>query len=260
VEWATFGYKLWSHGPLLPNQHYQITATIYLWDLNPSTVPPDMPYFTLPEQPTISVVEFLDCVTKLLFPYINTFTTSGTAFTHWDTGIDIANTTWDPFAWTTTATSPTCNTLTSTPCYLYPDEWKGSAVPQNGSCTIYFYPANEGTTIVYTTPTISAGGSLGFDVAAPSGAGVTTSGGVFYNMTGYAIAICNFQNAYGVAEIWDNAGIGDPTSMYGYLAYVLPEPAFYHRSPAGDGLGESAIAPININHWILKLLMTGGHH
>jgi hypothetical protein len=79
----------------------------------------------------------------------------------------------------------------------------------------------------------------------------------FAGNTGYAIAICAFQNAYGFAEIYDNYGIGAPTATLGYLAYILPNPAFYHRSPAGDALGESAIAPYDINKYIEKLLMYG---
>jgi hypothetical protein len=128
---------------------------------------------------------------------------------------------------------------------LYLTEHKGSAVPQSGSCTVYFYPANEGTTVIYTTPVISAGGSYAFDAAAAG----------FKGKTGYAIAICGFQNAYGFAEIYDNWGVGDPTATLGYLAYILPDPAFYRRSPAGDALGEEAIAPINMSRYWLKYFM-----
>jgi hypothetical protein len=183
--------------------------------------------------PGLSVVDFNDCVTNLLFPYINTFNVAGTAFSHFGTGIDFANTTWDPW-------NPLFDTAN-----LYLDEHKGSAVPQSGSCTVYFYPANEGTTVIYTTPVISAGGSYAFDAAAAG----------FKGKTGYAIAICGFQNAYGFAEIYDNWGVGDPTATLGYLAYILPNPAFYRRSPAGDGLGEEAIAPINMSRYWLKYFM-----
>jgi hypothetical protein len=80
----------------------------------------------------------------------------------------------------------------------------------------------------------------------------------FYNKTGYAIAICNFQNAYGWAEIWDNAGsAAGPGVLGSYVAYILPNPALVHRTPAGGGLGEHAIDPANINRQILNLLMHG---
>jgi len=237
VENAVLHFKIYTHGPVPPNMGYQIQATVSLTDLETSAVPLDMPNFSIAETPTVSVVEFSDCVTKLLFPYINTFTGAGGAFSHFGTGIDFANTTWDPW-------NPTFDTGN-----LYASEHRGSAVPQSGSCTVYFYPANESTTQVYTTPVISAGGSFAFDV------GSSATG--FAGQSGYAIAICGFQNAYGFAEIYDNYGVGDPTATLAYLAYILPEPAFYHRSPAGDALGEEAIAPININKAIEKILMYG---
>lgn len=239
IESANFGFKLWSHGPLAPNQDYQITAQVQLTDDYPSTAPAEMPYFTNPEDTPFSVVEFKDCVTKLLFPYVNAFVAGGSyAFSNFGTGINVANTTLDPFGLTD-----------STGALLYPDEARGSAIPQSGSCTFYFYPSDESAAVVYATPSISAGGSFAFD------AGSAASG--FQGKTGYAIAICNFQNGHGFAEIFDNYGIGAPTATLGYLADVLPDPAFYPRSPAGDGLGEGAIAPVNINHFLLKLLMKG---
>jgi hypothetical protein len=101
----------------------------------------------------------------------------------------------------------------------------------------------------FTTPTIPSGGSWAFDVA--------SSVPAFAGNTGYAIAICNFQNAYGFAEIYDNYGIAAPTATLGYNAYILPDPEFYHRNPAGKGYGESAIAPVNTKKlvdWLVWLL------
>ena len=259
-EFAIFGFKVWSDGPIAPNtlspQGYQIWATVSLTDNYPNTVstpPPngDMPWFSLPElaPPGISVVEFEDCVTTLLFPYVNTVNLGGTnAFSNFGTGIDFANTTWDPFA-----LPASCDPDTGTGC-TYPTLAAGTAAPQSGSCTVYFYPFTEGTTVVYITPNISAGGSFAFNAA--------TNGG-FVNSYGYAIAICGFQNAYGFAEIWDNnlnlVGTG-PNTTLAYLAYILPNPGFYHRTPAGDGLGESAIAPYDINKKLEKYLMGIVHH
>jgi hypothetical protein len=241
IENANFGFKLWSHGPLPPNQNYQITAQVMLTDDYPTTAPAEMPYFTNPEDQPFSVVEFKDCVTKLLFPYINAFVGGGTnAFSNFGTGINVANTTLDPFALTDGSGN-----------LLYPDEARGTATPQSGSCTFYLYPSNESAAVVYTTPTISSGGSFAFDV------GSSAKG--FQGMTGYAIAICNFQNAHGFAEIYDNYAVGAPTATLGYLADVLPDPAFYPRSPAGDGLGEGAIAPLDVNRWIERILMGVKH-
>jgi hypothetical protein len=262
IEWAFFGFKTWSDGPIRPNtlspQQYQIWATVTLTDRYPviTTPPPngDMPWFSLPElgPPGISVVEFEDCVTTLLFPYINTVNAGGTNnFSNFGTGIDIANTTWDPFA----LPAATCVPDTGAGC-TYPTLAKGSAWPQSGSCTFYFYPynANAGPAVVWPTGNLSAGDSLAFNVGTLTG---------FYNTYGYAIAICGFQNAYGFAFIWDAnqalTGTG-PTACQGYLAYVLPNPGFYHRTPAGDGLGESAIAPYDINKKLEKYLMGIQHH
>ena len=252
VEWADFGFKLWSKGPLPPNQSYAITAAVTLTDIYPedgsdSQVNGEMPYFTANEVTGLAVVDFTDCVTSLLFPYVNTFKAGSAygAFSNFDTAIDFANTTWDPFA-----TPAACDPSTGVGC-TYPDMAKGSAIPQSGSCTLYLYPSDESAVVVYVTPTISAGGSAAFFVSS------TVPG--FAGKTGYGIAICGFQNAYGFAEIVDNTAIAplNPEATLGYLAYVLPDPAFYHRSPAGDALGESAIAPINFSKAWKKVFMFG---
>ena len=254
IESANFGFKLSADGPLLPNQNYQITAQVSLTDENPSAAPAEMPNFTYPETPIISVVEFKDCVTKLLFPYVNAYQGGTSAFSSFGTGINVANTTVDPFALPYSAQNcPTSIDDGSGLCY--PDEARGSAVPQSGSCTFYFYPADESTMAVFTTPIISVGGSYAFDVGG--------NAATFQGKTGYAIAVCNFQNAHGFAEIYDNyvnLATSGPTATLGYLADVLPDPAFYPRSPAGDGLGETAIAPININRFILEWLMAPHFH
>jgi len=260
IEFADFGFKLWSTGPIQPGTTpNSITLTVQLTDNYPNTVttpPPngDMPWFSLPETPTVTVAYLFDCVTKLLFPYINTFgssaATSAGAFTTFGTGIVISNTTWDPFA----LPGPYGG-------YLYPDEAKGTATPQSGSCTFYFYPSDESATTYYTDPrTVSAGGQIQFDVAAATSKYSTVP---FVNKQGYAIAVCGFQNAHGFAEIYDNypnLGTSGPHTILGYVPEVLPDPAFYHRSPAGDGLGEGAVAPINIERHLLKELMGIVHH
>jgi len=239
VENAGFNFTLSSTGPLAAGMGYQITAQVWLTDSYPEDgsskqANGEMPYFTLPEDSPVVVVNFIDCRTSLLFPYINAYQGGSTQFTSFGTGINVANTTVDPFALPTA----TCNEATGAGC-TYPDMATGSAVPQAGSCTFYFYPANEAAATVYTTPVISAGGSYAFDV------GNSATG--FQGMTGYAIAICGFQNAHGFAEIYDNyvnLATTGPTATLGYLADVLPDPAFYPRSPAGDLLGETAIAPL----------------
>jgi hypothetical protein len=167
--------------------------------------------------------------TYMLFSYINTFMAGGTAaFANFGTGILFANTTMDPFG-------------------LDPATAKGSAVPQSGSCTVYLYPADPNVGVqTFTTPTIPSGGSWAFDVA--------SSVPGFAGNTGYAIAICNFQNAYGTVWIYDNYGIGAPTTLAPYEAYILPDPHLYPRTTAGHSVGESAIAPVDIIKLLQKLI------
>jgi hypothetical protein len=248
IENAGFNFTLSSTGPITPGQGYQITAQVWLTDSYPddgskSQTNGEMPYFTLPEDNPTVVVNFIDCRTSLLFPYINAYQGGTSAFTSFGTGINVANTTVDPFAIPTA----TCNAATGAGC-TYPDMATGSAVPQAGSCTFYFYPANEAAATVYTTPSISAGGSYAFDAG--------TAG--FQGKTGYAIAICGFQNAHGFAEIYDNyvnLATTGPTATLGYLADVLPDPAFYPRSPAGELLGETAVAPLG--YFIVDTVSSG---
>jgi hypothetical protein len=234
AENVSLSFLLSSNGPLPPGLRPMTVNVAYAPGhlVIPLTVPDpqSIPYFTgVAEAVTpLTVANFTDCVTYLLFPYVNTFMAGGTAaFANFGTGINFANTTSDPFG-TNPATAA------------------GSAVPQAGSCTVYFYPASGGATVAYTTATIPSGQSWAFDVA--------SSVPHFAGNTGYAIAICNFQNAYGFWETYDNYGIGAPTATLGGYAYILPDPEFYHRSPAGDALGEGAIAPVNIITLLQKLV------
>ena len=206
--------------------------------------PLPIPYFSGVNElasPGLAVVYFNDCVTNLLFPYINTFQAAGTGqFSHFGTGIALANTTLDPYNGTSNPGQDIIG--------------KGGAVAQNGSCTVYLYPNDLSATVTYTTGVIMAGGTAVFDVASSTG---------FVNKQGYGIAICNFEDGYGYAEIYDNfgaaVGYSSPGATLAYLAYIIPNPSLYPRSPAGDGLGASAIAPIDINKHLLWILMHGFH-
>jgi hypothetical protein len=198
-----------------------------------------IPYFTGANElasPGLAVVYFYDCVTNMLFPYINTYRAGGTyAFANFGTGIALANTTLDPYNGSINAGLDITG--------------KGGAVAQNGTCTLYLYPNDLTAAQAYTTGVISSGGTAVFDVA-------TVAPG-FANKQGYGIAICNFEDGYGYAEIYDNVGIGSPTATLAYLPYIIPNPSLYPRSPAGDGLGASAIAPYDIAKQFAWLLMHG---
>jgi hypothetical protein len=161
-------------------------------------------------------VDFSECQTVLLYPYV----TDGYGY---DTGITVSNTTMDPF-------------METTPVDWAPTYGNGSAVQQTGPCYVYVYTG--GVETEFPIGPIGPGSSLSFYLSSKvAGA------------NGYAIAVCEFQNAHGQATIQYLPG--DQPGFFGafetgYLADVLPNPAFYHRTPAGDALGETAIAPYNL--------------
>jgi hypothetical protein len=117
------------------------------------------------------------CRTTLLFPYVTTVT----GFT---TGIEIANTTTDPFGTTN----------------------------QQGTCDLNWYQgtAAGGNPAKTTTSSIPTGSIFVADVSGTSYAG--------QGFNGYMIAVCNFQLAHGVGIIQD---VGAQHIMATYLALVV---------------------------------------
>ena len=115
------------------------------------------------------------CETTLLFPYVTTVT-------GFDTGIEIANTTTDPFKTTN----------------------------QQGTCTLNWYQGtnNPAATV---TPVIATG------TIYVNNASATGLAGQGFN--GYMIATCNFQLAHGAAIITD---LGVQHILSAYLALVVP--------------------------------------
>ncbi len=124
------------------------------------------------------------CRTILLYPYV----TNQAGF---DTGLEIANTSLDPF---TTGGNTTA--------------------AQAGNCRMTWY---GGTTTAPTTP------------PGPSDTGSIAGGTVYVNTAqtlvpnfqGYMIAVCNFQYAHGFAFVSD---VGAQKLAMGYLAVVLNDP------------------------------------
>ncbi len=145
------------------------------------TAPPAFPNVAITIQP---------CVTNLLFPYV-------TNVVGYDTGIEIANTSMDPFS--TPTQTGTCTLV------LY-----GSASAQNiaGAGT---KPA--ATTSVAMTDAVAPGqvfaDTLENIFALKGTSGLTTE-------SGYVIATCNFQFAHGFAYIVSPTG-----APQGYLALVM---------------------------------------
>jgi hypothetical protein len=214
-------FHFWSHGPLQAGLA-SVTANI---EKEPTTPATNIPLFIDKWELTtpLTVITFSDCKTYLLYPYL----TSGFGF---GAGIAVANTTTDPFA--------------ADPILV-----KGSAVPQSGPCTWTLFATNPAGVLsqaMYTSPTIMSGQTFAFDMASKLAPGVS----------GYSIAVCDFQNAHGYAFITYNL-FGNNGVAANYLADVLPNPALYHRSPAGNALGETAVAPYWITRELERLLNYG---
>jgi hypothetical protein len=139
------------------------------------------------------------CRTILLYPYI----TNQAGF---DTGIEIANTSLDPF---TTGSNTTA--------------------AQSGNCRMTWY---GGTTTAPTTP------------PGPSDTGAIAGGTIYVNTAqtlvpnfqGYMIAVCNFQYAHGFAFISD---VGARNLAMGYLAVVLNDPGTSGRNNTNTTTSEN---------------------
>ncbi len=128
------------------------------------------------------------CQTDLLF----TFLTNQAGF---DTGIEIANTSTDPFA----------------------------TAAQNGTCTLNWYGSGPAAGTATTTPSIASGQAY-TNLVSSAAAG----------FQGYMIAQCNFQYGHGFAFISDGYGQPGRGLSQGYLASVIPTPAL-QPAAAGTG-------------------------
>jgi len=147
------------------------------------------------------------CITYLLYPYV------AHGFGGYDTGIAVANTTFDADVF-----------------------GGGGANPQDGGASLYYFKsfANGGTAadpLVYPISMIEAGNTWANTMTAMN---ATVPG--FANSTGYMIVKCQFQNAHGYGYVAFQMG----TSMgvaQAYLALVVPDPATYRWSffgPSGQ--------------------------
>lgn len=142
------------------------------------------------------------CQTNLLFPFV----TNSPGF---DSGIEISNTSKDPFG----------------------------TNPQTGACMLNFYGDNAPSAPVSINGTSSAG--VATPIPAGSYAAVTLSTAA-PNFTGYIIAVCDFQYAHGFAFISD---IGVRNFAEGYVALVIGDgrgtPVNIPQS--GTGLGSAEV-------------------
>ena len=214
VESADFVFDVSTSGAIASNNP-PLTASVTLNPMTP-TSKAEYPAFTYPtsglaEEPNypLAGVTFVGCQTSLLYPYVTNYIggSGAGAIGNWDTALEVANTTSDPFGG--------------------PDF--GGATPQDGSCSFYVYAAGTGsrakpapaTPITFTTPVVLSGGTWSFMLSTTPAAGL---------LGGYAIANCNFSNAVGYAETVDNAGLGDWGVIGSYLPYVIPNPYLEPRT------------------------------
>ena len=165
-----------------------------------------------PTDPEGRIVDFAQCVTYLLFPYLNCG-----AYPNWTTRIAIANTTRDDGVFGLSS----------------------GAVEQSGNVVLHAFPRSTPTfdgasgrvpeaRVIEVTPGLAAGDTVTF----------TCNQGKLARFEGYAIARAGFRHAHGVAFILvEFRGGADIDLAFGYLALVIPDPEFGgQRVPAG---GES---------------------
>jgi hypothetical protein len=157
--------------------------------LYPATGTTSIPRFNHPliPSPAPNFVTVTKCVTNLLFPFVANVA-------GYDTGLAIANTSYDAGAITPTTT------------------------PQQGPVTLYLYkafaepgPGAPPTTL--TIPNVSAGNTW---------AGTMSTAPGFSGVTGYLIAVCQFQYAHGFGFI----SFGNASGLVlaeGYVANVIPD-------------------------------------
>jgi hypothetical protein len=135
------------------------------------------------------------CQTTLLYPFV-------TGAAGFDTGIAVANTSWDPWG----------------------------TVNQQGSCKLYAYGvtvAAAGNTPLQTTVTgcdqlaNPVPGTNCFPVVPPGQVQSVLASATLTNFQGYVIAVCNFQYAHGYAAVTD---LGIRNLWSSYLALELSHP------------------------------------
>jgi len=239
-------FKIWTKEALGSSGLPDVTVTVskqpqYPPLTNAYKIPRFMP---VNENATpLAVVKFTNCSSYLLYPF-------AVVAGPWDTLFGVANATMDPLGSSTSA-----------------ELAEGTAVPQSGTCSFFYYGGTPGPAGVVTTPptgplatwtsaSIPAGSFGGWDMAKLAWSPAIPPVG----STGYLFAICNFSNAQGYADILINgAGLtANNLSMANYLALVIPNPYWLDRSSNGNGMGEGAPTPLNIGEKLDKLLFYFG--
>jgi hypothetical protein len=144
-----------------------------------------LPRFNDPLRAAFDVVQYVDCVTNLLFPWVGSLPDFG-----YDTGIAVANTGYDVGA----ISPPT--------------------VGDPGVIRFYFYPQTFGAAPVAPTPVTTA-------VIVPGDTYAFPFSSFGAQKFGYLIAVCDFRFGHGFAYITQGTIGGTLDTAQGYLALVL---------------------------------------
>ena len=169
---------------------------------------------TDPESDDGDIINFGECVTYLLFPYL----TCGDS-ANWTTAIAIANTTMDDGVFGIS----------------------GGAAAQGGNIMLHAFPRSmmdeDGMMMMHDpmsmelTENLAAGDTYS-----------TTCSSVMPGFAGYAIAKAGFRHAHGVAFVLGSFDGGATIDLaHGYLALVIPDPEFDNRgrgASSGESLGQ----------------------
>ncbi len=166
----------------LPNSIMALQAQEQPPDASPFTA---LPRFADPLRTAFDVVQYVDCVTNLLFPWVGSLPSFG-----YDTGIAIANTGYDVGA----INPPT--------------------VGDPGVIKFYFYPQTFGAAPVAPTPVTTS-------VIVPGDTYATPFSAFGAQKFGYLIAVCDFRFGHGFAYITQGTIGGTLDTAQGYLALVL---------------------------------------
>jgi len=189
----------------------QSTAQGQLYPGSTSTAIPRFNHPLIPD-PGLNFILVSKCVTNLLFPFVANV--SG-----YDTGIAIANTSYDITAITPTTT------------------------PQSGPVTVYLYPqfAEPGPATApatYTVANVSAGNTW---------AGSMSQIPAFAGKVGYIIAVAQFQFAHGFCFI-SLGGSSGLVLAEGYTANIIPDVALQPNNIRNPSPPDHANSGENLGH------------
>ena len=165
-----------------PNSITSLQAQEYPPDVTPFSA---LPRFADPLRTAVDVIQFVDCVTNLLFPWVGSLPDFG-----YDTGIAVANTGYD-----VGAISP-------------------ATVGDPGVIRFYFYPQTFGAAPVAPTPVTSS-------VIVPGDTYAFPFSSFGAQKFGYLIAVCEFRFGHGFAYITQGTIGGTLDTAQGYLALVM---------------------------------------